>query len=323
MFEGAKRYAPFLLPYLYTFYSRPSKLSTLDRDLILYMHTGVQQGDPLGSLLFCLGLNIVLEPLLTSIPLDSSAIKILLFVDDIFILGTTASSTLAIAEIRKLLPDGNLTLGSQRGKNTFISPSLSQDFSDIEAMGVQKVPCLDILGAPLGGVQECVEWLEHKLLEYQRVVQLHAPIVHEYPHESLELYLKTITPQLNYICRCLPVLHPRFAFFARRTRVLDANYVLNLLRIPLFHTDEVQSTLRIEHLGLPKSSGGAGFRFLADIGNSAYLGSWASVYRSALEHKQHLLPIIERTWLDQAPSLHKTGLRMALQFPPYHADRAC
>ena len=67
IFEGATLLAPFLLPYLYTFYSHANKLTSYDRKLLFTMFFGVQQGDPLGSLLFCLRFYMILKPFLETI----------------------------------------------------------------------------------------------------------------------------------------------------------------------------------------------------------------------------------------------------------------
>eukprot|EP00008_Paramoeba_atlantica_P015343 CAMPEP_0201495296 /NCGR_PEP_ID=MMETSP0151_2-20130828/53114_1 /ASSEMBLY_ACC=CAM_ASM_000257 /TAXON_ID=200890 /ORGANISM="Paramoeba atlantica, Strain 621/1 / CCAP 1560/9" /LENGTH=54 /DNA_ID=CAMNT_0047884177 /DNA_START=142 /DNA_END=303 /DNA_ORIENTATION=- len=52
------------------------------------MEEGVQQGDPLGTIFFCLGLQGVLDPIFQEIDDPANALLLLLFVDDIFVCGT-------------------------------------------------------------------------------------------------------------------------------------------------------------------------------------------------------------------------------------------
>ena len=81
----------FSLP-LFSLYSPPKNKATPllshDRNHTLTMEEGVQQGDPLGTIFFCLGLQGVLDPIFQEIDDPANALLLLLFVDDIFVCGT-------------------------------------------------------------------------------------------------------------------------------------------------------------------------------------------------------------------------------------------
>ena len=52
MLEAVEEFIPTLLPFVHSAYSRPSNISWYDKEIL--SAEGIQQGDPLGPLLFCL-----------------------------------------------------------------------------------------------------------------------------------------------------------------------------------------------------------------------------------------------------------------------------
>jgi hypothetical protein len=312
IFKGAAKLAPFLLPYLYAFYSSPTHLYSHDRLMALFMYEGVQQGDPLGSLLFCIGLHTLLEGILEK-AFDASASTsspfIYLYCDDIFVVGEGDACAIIVKSIQDALPKGGLHLGTERGKMTCFSPAHDTSHTTLPNMGIQRVTCIEVLGAPIGPAPEMAAWLERAIDKHRESIQKHSLIIHSHPHESMELFVKTIVPKLNYTCRCLPVSLPPFQSFVTTSTSLDTNYLLNFLQIPYLHPLLPQHKARLCAVGLPKSHGGGGFRFTHDIMHAAYLGSWVSTYKSCTAHAPHLIPLFEQFW--SIPSLAQDAIRDA------------
>ena len=121
------------------------------------------------------------------------------------------------------------------------------------------------------------------------------------PHESLELFVKTTTPKLTYICRTTPLSLTPFQDFIKQTTTTNINYLLNLLQVPHLHPNKELHLSRVEAAGLPKSKGGGGLSYSQNTHQAAFLGSWISVYRSCSEFKPELTNLFEDFWKSDSP----------------------
>ena len=99
------------------------------------------------------------------------------------------------------------------------------------------------------------------------------------PHESLELFVKTITPKLTYICCTTPLSLTPFQDFIKQTTTTNINYLLNPLQVPHLHPNKELHLSQVEAAGLPKSKGGGGLSYSQNTHQAAFLGSWISVYQ--------------------------------------------
>jgi len=90
IFDSISSNFPVLLPWVLSTYGSPARLYFNGQFLL--SHTGVQQGDPLGPLLFSLGLHSILSRLRNSIPLPFMA----WYLDDGTLIGPTKDVSLAI-----------------------------------------------------------------------------------------------------------------------------------------------------------------------------------------------------------------------------------
>jgi len=85
--QGIQKYAPTLLPWFRTFYRSASQLRSSQGDFMGWSSTGVKQGDPLGPMLFCLGIHSSLLQIQNILPLTnrrSASAGVTAFMDDKF-----------------------------------------------------------------------------------------------------------------------------------------------------------------------------------------------------------------------------------------------
>ena len=126
---------------------------------------GVQQGDPLGPLLF----SLVLHKLVHSIALDSECSELLFnmwYLDDGTLAGLKVAVNHAIHLIQQLGP--SLGLGINMAKCELFSRHDLEDFP--VDMKVCHEPNLEILGAPIGDVIFCAKFLAEKRAKAVRLL---------------------------------------------------------------------------------------------------------------------------------------------------------
>jgi hypothetical protein len=272
---------------------------------------GVQQGDPLGSLLFCLALQHILENAFKEIKTQVPGAHIFIYIDDIYLVGRCADLVTALGIIKEALPHGGLHLGTDRDKMSFYCPTPNTDAQPLIELGIKRVIVLECLGGPIGPMKECAEWTRNVAEEYKAAINSLAPIAHQHPHETMELYLKTIIPKLNFTYRTLPTHTTDFNDYCSTITKYNMNFILNFLNVPQLHTDEIQCRARKDALGISKSLGGGGLRNPDQVNDCAYFASWIDVYRTVINHRPQVLPIFEKLWNTPFQSAIKDGVRAA------------
>ena len=162
-------------------------------------------------------------------------------------------------------------------------------------LGIYKTKLIEILGTPIGSVDKVAQWLQTLAEEYRQTANDHQALIFSHPHESLELFFKTVIPKLTYISQMLPLSLSMYSDFVGNATTTNTNNILNLLQVPFLHPVEKLNESQLA-VGLPKSHSGGGFSFLKNISHAAFLGSWISVYHSSLEFKPNLIPLFEDFW---------------------------
>ena len=127
---------------------------------------GVQQGDPLGPLLFCL----VLQQIILAIAEDVDCESLLFhhwYIDD----GVVAGPVAAIARVLAIIQESGppLSLNINIAKCELFS---SRDLSSFpEEMRRSNVPHFEILGAPIGDLVFCAKFVAQKQLEASKLLK--------------------------------------------------------------------------------------------------------------------------------------------------------
>jgi hypothetical protein len=106
VYAGLALYLPELLPWFITFYGEPSQLRSTEGDDLGLSSTRVRQGDPLGPLLFCVGLHSTLLKIKNVLPTDTSSNSLpaglMAFMDDIFI-WTSDQNRMLTSDFKKII----------------------------------------------------------------------------------------------------------------------------------------------------------------------------------------------------------------------------
>ena len=147
MLSAVKVAAPDLFKFVCSAYERPSSLFCGDH--ILDSAEGVQQGDPLGPLLFCLTIHSFVSRL-------KSKFKVF-YLDD----GTLGGPWEEVLTDLRLVEEEAARLGLQlnHGKSELICDEIpTREAMLLQAPGLQTVSCSQatILGTPIGGI-ECID----------------------------------------------------------------------------------------------------------------------------------------------------------------------
>jgi hypothetical protein len=252
--EAVAEHAPNILAFTFSAYGSPSFLHF--GDFTLQSAEGVQQGDPLGPLLFCLALS---KPLSL---LNSDFVSG--YLDDIGI-GSTISK--AIAEL-KIFEAGTKAIGLQLNyaKCEVIGIS-SSSRSEWDAAGFSFLNCesekATLLGSPihLAGVESAVnEKVQSLKVAVPRLARLSG-------HEALFLLSHSLAiPKLQYLLRTAP------CFTTKATERFDElviDTISSCLNISLNSSERTQ-------VSLPVRWGGLGLRSASDLAPSCFLSSLAA-----------------------------------------------
>ena len=234
-------------------YSQPSTLQF--GDYIISSEVGVQQGDPLGALLFCIGLHPILNATSSELTIG--------YMDDVTLGGLGAD---VAADVELFQSQGSkiglvlnidkcevITRQSASLAGTVLSRFSRIDFSN---------SCL--LGAPLHAGQALAAALENKSAVLQRAVDRLRLVP---AHDALVLLRSSFSaPRLMHILRCSPCHgHPALIAFD------------DLLRkgVSLI-TNSKLSDIQWTQACLPIRDGGLGIRRASSLALPAFLASAAS-----------------------------------------------
>ena len=184
------KYCPQLLKLFRLLYGHPSEIRHSNGQLLCMNHTGVRQGDPLSSLLFCLGLQDSLREIAKEC--DALAVGhgkhsfVMAIADDITIAGPTDLIQQMTTTAKEILRNNGLRLKETKccilGKEYANSPE-----------------GLKILGTPIGTEAFIKEFLERQLQEWIR----HIPKLRCLcPQSAYKILKYCINTPPEYTARC-------------------------------------------------------------------------------------------------------------------------
>ena len=256
MLQAVSNLAPELAPFVLASYSEPSTLFWGGTSL--GSSEGVQQGDPLGPLLFCLTIHKLTSQLESKF--------CLFYLDDETLGGDAEQVLLALLSVEQGAKELGLSLN--HGKCEVIS-------KDPAATGVllASAPNLQVtdpdfatlLGSPLGSIDSINESIRDKV-ESLRI--LGDRLEHLHTQDSLLLLRHPLAiPRLSYTLRTSPCfLPPEIQAFDDLLKSITGSITNNSLHIS--DSTWTQASLPVKH-------GGLGIRSAAQLAPSAFLASAA------------------------------------------------
>ena len=233
--------------------------------VIISSEEGVHQGDPLGPVLFALGIH----PTITKIQADYPEIVVLAYLDDIFLLGNEGPVLDSFANLKlSLAEESGLLIADQ--KCQIYSPGSTE----ILAPFPRAVEGSVLLGTPIGRfdfvASQCIEFAKSGSLLCQEIVSL------DDPQSSMLLLRHCHTTRMNHLTRTVPpsLLKPAATIHDSITHASFSHI------IGVTNTSEAQWSQAI----LPIRKGGFGMTSVEKISPASFLAGW--VHSSAILPKR-------------------------------------
>ena len=286
--EATKAHIPTLLPFVHSVYSSSSTL--LWEGELLLSSEGIQQGDPLGPMLFCIAIHSLVSIL-------ESEFKAF-FLDDGTLGGTFGSLTADLKRIEEIGQSLGLSLNMSKSElichNRSAADAMVSNFPGLRFTVPQEAT---LLGSPLGplSMEVCLEaQLQQLKLVGERLCHLEA-------HDAITILRHSFAiPKLQHVLRTSPT-------FSSPLLISWDNLLLSIVS-RITNIDFRSGDSPWQQATLPVGSGGLGFRSALHLAPSAFLASADGA--SALV--QQLLPAhlssIAYSERDSALAMWRVGL---------------
>ena len=267
MLEAVKENVPELFNFVHSAYNQPSMLFCGDR--VMQSAEGVQQGDPLGPLLFCLAIQPLIQDL-------QSEFRVF-YLDD----GTIGGSLEDVHRDLLMVEEKAALLGLQlnRTKTELVCDDANTRDSMLSVVSELRAVCCSeasLLGTPIGSAELIDNTITSKI---QKLRLMGDKFRFLKSQDALSLLRHSFAiPKVLYILRTAP------CFLSEQLGVFDSDLRRLLSTILNVDLDNDSAWLQAT---LPVRAGGLGIRRAVQLASSAYLASAAGC--SALI--QEILPL--------------------------------
>jgi hypothetical protein len=270
--------------------------------IIIASKQGVQQGDPLGPLLF----SLVLHELVLEIAVACPELKVhVWYLDDGTLIGTYAEVQKALAIIRLSGPRIGMVLNET--KNELWWPSQPDTDDDGFPVGFKRRDNegVDLLGAPIGTEEFCTRYLVEKLKKLD-LVDTRLLMMKDAQVEMLLLRYCLSIGKLTNLVRATPpaLVSQALALFDDRMFRMLAR----VMRVTGF--DEVQWA----QAGLPIRSGGVGLTQALQLSGAAYVASCALTHNLTAKILQLLPADYTPQYVDDLCAAHEAATGSATSY---------
>ena len=286
MLQAVREFAPDLFPLAYSSYASPSLLFWSDK--VIKSAEGVQQGDPLGPLLFCLTIH-------PFVSLLSSELCVW-YLDD----GTLGDSSRVISkDLDLVVHEGaarGLSLNQRKTEVVYFSSDAPSSFLSSIPMA-QLIPAQDatLLGSSIGDVNSITSVLSGKTKLLQGMGER---LKYLSSQDGLLLLRHSFSiPKVLHLLRSAPtfVSSGLTSYDEVQRSILES-----ITNVSLDDSAWIQASL-------PVKNGGLGIRSAVDLAPSAYLASVASTRQLVLRILPSRLQIVDMPFESEALSCWSIG----------------
>ncbi len=252
MLTAVQNLVPELFPYVFSAY-KDSSFLFFGEEIILSQE-GVQQGDPLGPLLFCVTIHSLVQDL-------RSEFKVF-YLDDGTLCGSLPDVLEDLKRVESLASDLGLMLNRCKSKVVCNDPpTLDAFLADAPGFSVVNASDTLLLGSAIGGPDACRPILEAKI---GMLRTMGVRLSHLASHDALLLLSHSIAiPKMLYVLRTAPCfLHPDLL------ETYDSALRSALSSITNVHLVDDRAWLQAT---LPIRQGGLGIRRATQLAPSAFL----------------------------------------------------
>ena len=260
MLEAVQTRAPAIYPLVWQGYSNSAPLFIGESKIL--SQTGIQQGDPLSSLLF----SLTVDPAARAADTDINV----WYLDDGTLAGSSPSVISSVQQIKTKMEKVGLNISATKCEVTFLGVSTSQYESSVLHQlndvlpDIREVPLdeLELLGAPIRDPQ-----IRRRLLQGQHMVEklIRRLQVLEEAHQAFFLLKNYVAlPRLLYLLRSSPAY--RHPILLSRIDEVVRRGTESITNVQLHGDAWRQATL-------PVSLGGLGVRMTKDLALPAHLAS--------------------------------------------------
>ena len=256
MLCAVEQHTPILLPFVHSSYSTSSLLFWGDK--VLESSEGVQQGDPLGPLLFCLSIHSLTSRLVSDFKV--------FYLDDGTLGGSCSDAIQDLSMVEAVAAELGLKLNRGKSEVMCHDPSILESFLlKFPGFQVTSSEKLTLLGAPL------TENVDSSILEKVSVLRVLGDRIHYFQVQDAILLLRysLVVPKLLYLLHCSPCFQsPHLQQFDEVLRGI----LSTVCNISITSCDSLW-----KQASLPVSCGGLGVRSVVHLTPSAFLSSVAGL----------------------------------------------
>lgn len=257
--------------YFYWAYSKPVELKDTQTSTICKSTTDVRQGDPLGPMLFSIGIADKVRRVVDKYSLSDQPLQAPCFYDDIFLVGKPDDCEKAYADLRDSFAEIGLSFNLGKSK-MYLADNLRESICETTSEG------LIALGAPIGSD-------EFVRRELQSIADNQTKVLPAMAHlgESINFLMMKLCVNTRpvYHARCVNPLHTE-EFAASFDKSIDTS-LAKLVNLPQLHDPELPALSKSVRT-LSTAMGGLGMRSLTRIREIAYYSSWLKSLQYIKQH---------------------------------------
>jgi hypothetical protein len=266
MEQGVIRFMPQLHEAFRFLYGSESRVFHDDGTEVATIKTGVRQGDPMGSLFFCLGMKVLLDP----IQLDNAGTKLVAFIDDVNAFGRGLELNRVALQMKIQFRLGGMEING--GKSVIMMRAREEDVPELdgkigevhidEELTIPKYNWFKSMGVPIGDSGK----VQAAIIKQVNKAASILPWIHQLPPDIAYALLRfCVNTRLMYLIRNITPY-----FISEELLRFDTEVDATLCRIAKISQ---MPPLGYRLRGLPVQLNGLAIPRLADVSKVAFYAS--------------------------------------------------